>query len=145
MKQNICEISLERFNPIANDTVDIFIPAEIKKRGGTAMIITPKNTNQEDRKQSFDDTMLKSIAKAYKWKTMVEQGYVSSLADISRREKLSTGFVSKIFNLNFLSPKIVDRILNGTQPRNLRLQDIVTDDIPEFWQEQWEKWGFNKY
>ena len=145
MKQNICEISLERVNRIANDTVDIFIPAEIKKRGGTAMIITPKNTNQQDRQRSFDDTMLKSIAKAYKWKMMVEQGYVSSLADISRREKLSTGFVSKIFNLNFLSPKIVDRILSGTQPRNLKLQDIVTDDIPEFWQEQWEKWGFDKY
>lgn len=144
MKQSIFEISLEHVNPIANDTVDIFIPAEIKKRGGTAMIITPKNMNQEDRQKSLDDTMLKSIAKAYKWKMMVEQGYVSSLADISRREKLSTGFVSKIFNLNFLSPKIVDRILNGTQPRNLKLQDIVTDDIPEFWQEQWEKWGFDK-
>ena len=145
MNQSIFEISLEHVNPIANDTVDIFIPAEIKKRGGTAMIITPKNMNQEDRQKSLDDTMLKSIAKAYKWKMMVEQGYVSSLADISRREKLSTGFVSKIFNLNFLSPKIVDRILNGTQPRDLKLQDIVTDDIPEFWQEQWEKWGFDKY
>jgi hypothetical protein len=47
MKQSIFEISLEHVNPIANDTVDIFIPAEIKKRGGTAMIITPKNMNQE--------------------------------------------------------------------------------------------------
>lgn len=145
MKQSILEFTVERAVPIANDTVDIFIPAEVKKRGGTAMIITPKNAHQEDRQKSFDDTMLKSIARAYKWKMMLEQGHIASLADIARREKLSTGFVSKIFNLNFLSPKIVERILKGTQPRTLKLQDIVTDDIPDFWQEQWEKWGFDKY
>lgn len=130
---------------IANDeTISIFIPMEIKKRGGTAMIIMPKNVDLEEGQKCFDDTMIKSIARAYKWKIMIDKEEVESLADIARKENLSTGFVSKIFNLNFLAPKIVERILSGTQPRSLKLQDIVTNEIPDLWQEQMENWGFEK-
>ncbi len=49
--------------------------------------------------------------------------------------------MSKVFNLNFLSPKIVERILEGTQPRSLKLQDMFSG-IPDLWQEQEENWGF---
>ena len=59
---------------IANDeTISIFIPMEIKKRGGTAMIILPKNANPEEGQKCFDDTMIKSIARAYKWKIMIDK------------------------------------------------------------------------
>jgi len=130
---------------IANDdTISIFIPMEIKKRGGTAMIFMPKNVNPEEGQKCFDDRMIKSIARAYKWKIMLDKEEVESLADIARKENLSTGFVSKIFNLNFLSPQVVERVLKGTQPRSLKLQDIVTNEIPDLWQEQLENWGFEK-
>ena len=66
----------------------------------------------------------------------------SSLAEIARTEKLNPAYVSKIFNLNFLSPKIIEAILTGTQPRSLKLQDIITNKIRNLWQEQEEKLGF---
>ena len=128
---------------IANDeTISIFIPMEIKKRGGTAMIIMPKNVNLEEGQKCFDDTMIKSIARAYKWKIMIDKEEVDSLADIARRENFGTSYISKVFNLNFLSPRIIERILSGTQPRSLRLQDMTTKEIPESWQRQEENWGF---
>jgi 2-oxoglutarate dehydrogenase complex dehydrogenase (E1) component-like enzyme len=140
------------------ETISIFVPMEIKKRGGTAMIIIPKNTdkntNIEDTSKYFDDKLIKSIAKAYKWKTMLDGTLgeekasvkikVSSMAEIARIEKLSPAYVSKLFNLNFLSPNIIERVLSGTQPRNLKLQDIITDEIPDLWQEQEKKWSFYK-
>ncbi len=134
----------ENILTIEQATINIFIPLDIKKRGGTAMIITPQGieSRREDVPRNFDSKLLKSIAKAHKWKSMLETNNVSSLADIARKEKLTTGYVSKVFNLNFLSPKIVDRILEGTEPRTLRLQDIVTNEIPDLWQEQEEAWGF---
>lgn len=140
------------------ETIDIFVPIAIKRRGGTAMIIMPKNTNkntntspnQEDNQKYFDDKLIKSIARAYKWKMMLDGNLpdkksstnkkVLSLAEIARVEKLNPAYVSKIFNLNFLSPKIVERILTGTQPRSLKLQDIVTNEIPDLWHEQEERW-----
>jgi hypothetical protein len=123
--------------------VTIFVPISIKRRGGTAMIIDPRNAKRQDGQKYFDRNMIKAIAKAYKWKRMLEEEKVQSLADLARKENVSTGYVSKIFNLNFLSPKIVKDILSGTQPRDLKLQDIVSNrKMPDLWQEQEENWGF---
>lgn len=143
-QQNIIRESDNNITMTNDDTINIFIPMEIKKRGGAAMIIMPKNVDPEEYQKCFDDRMIKSIARAYKWKIMIDKEEVESLADIARKENLSTGFVSKIFNLNFLSPKVVERVLKGTQPRSLKLQDIVTNEIPDLWQEQLENWGFEK-
>ena len=49
---------------------------------------------------------------------------------------------SKVFNLNFLSPKIIKAVLAGTQPRTLKLQDIIAKQMPDLWQEQEEMLGF---
>lgn len=136
------EPSENNTNNLCQEVVEMFVPAEIKKRGGTAMIIVPQKVDPEDIQKDFDDTLIKSIARAYKWKVMLEEQKVSSLADIARDEKLGSAFVSKIFNLNFVSPRIVERILDGTQPRSLKLQDIVTGEIPDSWDEQEVRWGF---
>ncbi len=134
MKQNIA---------IANEeTINIFVPMEIKKRGGTAMVIMPKNISRDECQKCFDEKIIKSIARAHKWKIMLDEERASSLAEIAEKEKVNSSYVSRIFNLNFLSPKIVERILSGTQPRTLKLQDIVIKEMPDLWQEQEEKWGF---
>ncbi len=134
MKKNI-DISNE-------ETINIFVPLEIKRRGGTAMLIMAKNDNPEEDQKYFDETMIKTIAKAHKWKVMIDEGQVSSLADIARKENFGTSYISKVFNLNFLSPRIIERILSGTQPRSLKLQDMTTKEIPDSWQQQEESWGF---
>jgi hypothetical protein len=71
-----------------------------------------------------------------------EEGKFKSLAYIARNEKVGTSYVSKVFNLNLISPRIIKKILTGTQPRTLRLQDIIAKQIPDLWEEQEEKWLF---
>ena len=69
---------------IANDeTISFFVPLEIKKRGGTATIILPKNIRKEDMTKYFNEKMIRAFAKAYKWKTMLDDGKISSLRDTS--------------------------------------------------------------
>lgn len=128
---------------IANDEIiDLFVPLEIKKRGGTAMIILPKNLKKEEMSKCFDEKMIKAFAKAYKWKNMLEEGQIDSLAQIAVRENITGSYVSKVFNLNFIAPEIVETILNGEQPRDLKLQDMLIGKFPLLWQEQKELWGF---
>ena len=99
-----------------DETINIFIPLEIKKRGGAAMVVMPKNANADDSQKYFDEKMIKSIARAHKWKIMLDEGRASSLAQIAEKENVGSSYVSRIFNLNFLSPKIVERILNHYCP-----------------------------
>ena len=135
---------MEEINQQINeDTIDIFVPIQIKKRGGAAMVICPKNTPADEQKSYFDDKLIKMIGKAHKWKNLMEEGKFDSLADIARKEKVGTSYVSKVFNLNFLSPKIIKAVLTGTQPRTLKLQDIIAKQMPDLWQEQEEMLGFN--
>lgn len=128
---------------VDEETLDVFVPLEIKKRGGTAMVITPKNIRREDSQKCFDEKFIKAIAKAHKWKIMLDEGQASSFVEIAQQEKVTPGYVRKIFDLNFLSPKIIDSILSGTQPRTLKLQDITSvKELPALWQEQVEGLGF---
>ncbi len=128
---------------IANDEIiDFFVPLEIKKRGGTAVIILPKNLKKEEMAKCFDEKMIKAFAKAYKWKNMLEENQIDSLAQIAVKENVTGSYVSKVFNLNFIAPEIVETILNGEQPRDLKLQDMLIGKFPALWQEQKEKWGF---
>ncbi len=124
------------------EIIDIFVPIEIKRKRGVAIILEPKNISREEGQQHFDDKMIKTIARAYKWKVMVDEGQVKSLAEIAEKENITASYVSRVFNLNFLSPKIVERILSGTHPRELRLTELINKVNPDLWQEQEESWGF---
>ena len=129
---------------IANDEIiNLFVPLEIKKRGGSAIIILPKNLKKEEMTKCFDEKMIKAFAKAYKWKNTLEENEIGSLAQIAVKENITGAYVSKVFNLNFIAPEIVEKILNGEQPRDLKLQDIIMGKVPDLWQEQKEMWGFD--
>lgn len=106
------------------------------------MIIMPKNIKKEEMLKCFDGKIIKALAKAYKWRVMLEDNEISSLAEISRKEKVTGAYVSRVFNLNFIAPEIVKRILEGTQPRDLKLKDMIIGKVPDSWQEQKEMWGF---
>jgi hypothetical protein len=67
---------------------------------------------------------------------MLDEGRASSLVEIAEKEKVSSSYVGRIFNLNFLLPKIMERILSGTQPRTLKLKDIIIKKMPDLWQEK---------
>jgi len=59
----------------------------------------PKNMRSEDQKTYFDDKLIKTIVKDYKWKMEMEESKFDSLVDIARKEKVGTSYVSKVFNL----------------------------------------------
>ena len=108
------------------------------------MLILPKDAsnNKSEITANYDEKLIKTIAKAYKWKKMIENEEVALLSDIAKQENISISHVTKIYRLNFISPKIVEAIVSGTAPRDLRLIDILAKKAPELWQEQEEMWGF---
>lgn len=125
---------------IDENIIQIFVPIKIRKRGGSAMMILPKG---ENRIKHFDDKLINAFAKAYQWKGIIEDenNNICSLSDLARKENISMSHATKVYRLNFISPKIIEAIVNGTAPRDLRLQDIFAKKAPEIWQEQEEVWG----
>jgi hypothetical protein len=60
------------------------------------------------------------------------------MKDLAEKKGIAESYVRKVMNLNYLSPKIKGMILEGTQPKHLRLQDIIYD-VPLSWNEQEER------
>lgn len=67
-----------------------------------------------------------------------------------QKVKVGTSYVSKVFILNFLLPKILKAVLTGSQPGALKLQDIIAKQMSDLcrskkkcWSFSWEKLFFN--
>ena len=128
---------------MANNTISIRVPMRIKKCGGKKMIILPEGYQmtppQEAPKQ--DETLVTALAKAYYWQNLLDSGHYKSIDDLARKRKINASYMSRILRLNQLAPQIKKAILDGTQPRQLSLQDMQTP-CPDVWDEQLKHFGF---
>lgn len=125
------------------NTFSIFVPMKLKKRGGAAMVILPKDAPKvgvATYKLNYDHKMINTLAKAYKWQKQMDKQNLN-ISQLARKENISDRYVSRILRLNYLAPDIVIAILEGKQPQDLRLQDLMKKVIPYLWQEQMEMFG----
>ena len=119
----------------------IRIPLRLRRHGGRKLVIVPEGSAAPPAPRRPDDTMVKALARAWRWKRMIESGKVRSLNDIAEAEKLNSSYVSRIFRLTLLAPDIVEAILAGRQPRTLQLE-MLREEVPAEWHRQREMFGF---
>ena len=67
-----------------------------------------------------------------------------SVKQVSIKTSLSDSYIMRIIPMAFLSPKIQQAIINGTQPIELTLEDITRAKLPMEWQAQESMLGFPK-
>ena len=118
------------------EVISIDIPMTFKKRGGRKIIVLPDGAHgHPEQKATIDNTMVKSIARAFRWQRLLENGTYSCLDDIARSEKISASFLSRYYRLALLAPDIVEAILDGRQPAHVTLKDLMCP-FPVAWDRQ---------
>ena len=118
------------------ETVSIHVPMTFKKRGGRKVVVLPDGTQGNPApKATIDNVMVKALARAFRWQSLLENGTYGCIEDIARGEKIGASFVSRIVKLALLAPDIVDAILDGRQPANLTLKDLMVP-FPVAWEQQ---------
>ncbi|MDE5057970.1 recombinase family protein [Wolbachia endosymbiont of Drosophila bocki] len=117
---------------VCSDNKVEFIP--IKKKGNKCTVVEPEGKT--------NNALLKAVVRAYLWKRQLEEGKYRSVKELSAEINIGTRRVQQILRLNYLAPKIKEDIVNGRQPRSLRLADLR--EIPMLWSGQLEKfYGLN--
>jgi hypothetical protein len=118
-------------------TVTVHVPISIRKRGGRKVVFAPNGAavTPTPFHRHIDNAMLKSIARAFRWREMLENGQYATIREIADAEKINATYVGRILRLTLLAPLIVERILNGRQPAKLKL-DVLMRRFPICWQEQ---------
>jgi hypothetical protein len=107
-----------------------------KRRGGRKVIIAPDGGDAwAPAKPRPNETLIRALARAHRWKRLLEEGKFRSAAEVAEAEKVTRSFVNRLLRLTLLAPDIVEGILEGRQPKAMQLEE-VTDAIPREWEKQ---------
>lgn len=87
-----------------------------------------------------DDALLKALARAHKWSQWLETGKVKKLDHLAADNDINPSYVSRIIRLNLLAPDIKEMILDGRQPKTLKLSEMLKP-FPDDWQAQRRHFG----
>jgi hypothetical protein len=119
------------------DTVTLHVPFRIVKRGGKKEMQMPEGVTQSQR---TDNTLVKALARAFRWKRMLESGEFSSISELAEKEGIAFTYMARLMRLSLLSPDIVDAIMAGRQAPDMTLANLV-DPFPLDWNEQHAQWA----
>jgi hypothetical protein len=114
----------------------IRIPMRFQHRGGRKRIVAPDGTAiVATSKPQPDGTLVKALARAWRWQRQLDEEVHTSVSDIGEAEGISKSYVSRILRLALLAPDIVEAILAGRTDQALLLENLERP-LPASWTEQ---------
>ena len=117
-------------------TLVVRIPMRFQRRGGRKRIVAPDGSAiVPTNKPQPDGTLVKALARAWRWQRMLDEGVYSSVSEIGDAENISKSYVSRILRLALLAPVIVEAILADTTDQGMVL-DQLERPLPASWEEQ---------
>ena len=126
---------------MSNDTdagITTEIPMTFRRRGGKAVIVMPDGSRAIERREALiDNAMVKLLARGHRWHRKLFDGTHAAIEDMAKSENISPSFVSRILRLAYLSPTIVEAILDGKYPAHLTMKDLM-EPFPMDWERQAE-------
>jgi hypothetical protein len=113
------------------------VPLAIRRRGGARKTLhTPGVLAAPAR---VDITLVKAVARAFRWRRMLEGGRFATVKELAAAEKINSSYVSRVLRLTLLAPDIVEAILDGRQPEGMTLPGLM-EPFPVEWEGQRNQW-----
>jgi hypothetical protein len=111
-----------------------------KRHGGRKIIIAPDGGDAwTPAKPRRDETLVRALARAHRWKKLLEEGRYRS-AEVAEAEKVTRSFVNRLLRLTLLAPDIVEAILEGRHVKRLMLEELM-GSMPSVWEEQRQRFA----
>jgi len=113
------------------ETITIHIPFRIVKRGGRKEMILPPGTHSQ---RKIDNTMVKALARAFRWKRMLESGHFATIGDLASKEGIASSYMTRVMRMTLLAPEIIEAIVEGRQGPEVTLAGLL-EPFPALWQQ----------
>jgi hypothetical protein len=121
---------------LEGSTLIVRIPMRFQRRSGRKRIIAPDGSEiAPTSKPQPDGTLIKALARAWRWQRMLDDGVYASVSEIGDAENISKSYVSRILRLALLAPDIIEAILIGATDQALVLEKLERR-LPANWDEQ---------
>jgi hypothetical protein len=118
-------------------TLTVRVPISIRRRGGRKLVLAPDGAEVTAAPiaRHVDNAMVKAIARAFRWRDMLESGEYTTIREIAAAEKINETYVGRVLRLTLLAPGLVEMILCGRQPAEVTLA-VLMRPFPVDWREQ---------
>jgi hypothetical protein len=119
----------------SNNAVELMEAVAFKRRGIETRLVLP-GLAQQHRSSRCDPALVKAIARGRAWFEELATGRARSLQELARRDGITRRYIRRLVGLAFLSPQLVEAILQGRQPVALTATRLTELDLPLDWTEQ---------
>lgn len=114
------------------DVITVQVPFRIVKRGGKKEMQMPEGATHSPR---TDNTRVKALARAFRWKRMLDSGEFATIAELAEREGIAPSYMTRVLRLTLLAPDVVEGILDGKQGPEMTLAALL-EPFPNEWEQQ---------
>lgn len=122
---------MTRGTPIP-ETVTIHVPFRIVKRGGRKEMLVPAGQTVPRQASA---TVIKALARAFRWKQLLDTGEFSTVSELAQKEGISTTYLARILRLTLVAPDIVEGVLEGRYETEI-VKAALQADFPSDWEAQ---------
>lgn len=103
------------------ETVTLHIPFRVVKRGGRKEMQLPDSAAQARR---TDNTLVKALARAFRWNRMLDSGEFTTIAELAEREGIASSYLTRVLRLTLLAQDLVEAILSGKKSHEATLAQV---------------------
>ena len=114
------------------EIVTLHVPFRVVKRGGRKEMQLPPDALAP---RQTDTTLIKALARAFRWKRMLESGEFATISELAGREGIAFTYMARVLRLTLLAPDIVEAILDGKQGPEVTLKGLM-EPFPVEWRAQ---------
>jgi len=110
------------------------VPFRVVKRGGRKEMQLPEGATLPRR---TDNTLVKALARAFRWKRMLETGEFATIVELAACEGIAPSYMTRVLRLTLLAPSIIEAILDGKQGPEVTLSRVLKP-FPGSWSLQFK-------
>src|SRR5467141_2292811 len=115
--------------------IELTAPVAFRRRGTEMRLVLPGVATQNESSRC-DPTLIKALARGRAWFEELAAGRARSLRELAERDGITRRYVRRLVALAFLSPQLVEAILQGRQPVDLTATRLTELDLPLDWTDQ---------
>jgi hypothetical protein len=116
------------------NTITVRVPFTVRQLGGRKVVVAPEGAGWAPPRTQVDSTLVKALARAFRWRRMLEDGRFASVTELAEAEKINESYACRVLRLTLLSPEIVEAVLDGRRPE-VALPELL-EGVPVEWGQQ---------
>ena len=120
------------WRPPAPDTITVHVQFRVVKRGGRKEMQLPPDM---PIRRKTDDALVKALARAFRWKRMLNSGAFTTINDLAKHERIAPSYMTRVLRLTLLAPEIVEAVLDGSLGQEVTLVRVL-EPFPASWSAQ---------